>query len=140
MTTASGRAMTMSHCTDAATDKDMMANSNPSMQQSCTRTELQKTATGYVSDSTCKFGAMTTTSHSEITGDFHSAYAVKVTGHNTGRPAGMPADTNTTIEAKWIGPCKADQKPGDVMMPGGLRMNVKDMQQTRDSLPQPPTR
>jgi hypothetical protein len=31
-----------------------------------------------------------------------------------------------TIEAKWVGACKPDQKPGDVVMPGGYKMTIKD--------------
>ncbi len=134
---AAGRTMTMSQCTDPSTDKDLITNASPNMQQACTRSELQKTATGYASDSTCKFGAMTTTSHSEISGDFNSAYTVAVTGHNTGGPAGMPANTNMTIAAKWVGPCKADQTPGDIVMPGGMKINVKEMQKMRNMMAPP---
>lgn len=137
MTMTSGRTMTMSHCTDPSIDKDMIANANPSTQQACTRSDLQKTATGYASDSTCKFGATTTVSHSEIAGDFNAAYTVTVTGHNSGGPSGVPADTNMTMAAKWIGPCKADQKPGDMIMPGGMKMNVKDLQNMRGMVPPP---
>jgi len=128
MSIGSGRTMTISQCTDAATDKDLITNSGASVQQVCTRTELQKTATGYANDSTCKFGAMTTTSHIEIAGDFDSAYTVNITGHNSGGPAILPADTNVTMQAKWVGPCKADQTPGDMIMPGGIKVNVKDLQ------------
>jgi hypothetical protein len=31
------------------------------------------------------------------------------------------------VEAKWVGPCKAGQKPGDMMMPNGMKMNVLEM-------------
>lgn len=33
-----------------------------------------------------------------------------------------------TILAKWLGPCVAGQKPGDVMMGNGMKMNVLDIQ------------
>ena len=33
-----------------------------------------------------------------------------------------------TIEAKWLGACKADQKPGDMIMAGGRKMNIRDLQ------------
>ena len=137
MTMTAGRTMTMSQCTDPSIDKDMIANASPNMQQACTRGELQKTATGYASDSTCKFGAVTTTSHTEVSGDFNAAYTVNVTSHNSGGPAGMPADTNMTMAAKWVGPCKADQTPGDMIMPGGMKMNVKEMQKMRGTVPPP---
>jgi hypothetical protein len=31
------------------------------------------------------------------------------------------------IAAKWLGACKADQKPGDIIMASGMKMNVTDM-------------
>ena len=39
----------------------------------------------------------------------------------------MTGDNTTQLEAKWLGAGKPDQKPGDIMMPGGMKMNVKDM-------------
>ena len=47
----------------------------------------------------------------------------------------MPRDTTTTIEAKWLGACKPDQKPGDIMMPGGMKMNIKDMEKLKGLMP-----
>jgi hypothetical protein len=32
-----------------------------------------------------------------------------------------------TIEAKRLGACEAGQKPGDVMMANGMKMNVLDL-------------
>ena len=65
-----------------------------------------------------------------VTGDFNSAYVVKVNSKRSGGPAapGMPAETNMTIEAKWLGPCKPGQKAGDMILPGGQKINVLDLQ------------
>ena len=30
------------------------------------------------------------------------------------------------IEATWQGPCPADMKPGDMEMPGGMKINMND--------------
>ncbi|CCE02348.1 DUF3617 family protein [Bradyrhizobium sp. STM 3809] len=128
--------MTMQHCTDETTDKDMNNMASPMAQQVCSKQDIQKTATGYVSDSVCSFGGMSTTSHAEITGDFNSAYTVKTTSKIQGGAAGAAAkDTAMTIEAKWLGACKADQKPGDIVMPGGMKMNVKDMAKLKNLIP-----
>ena len=43
-----------------------------------------------------------------------------------GRPAG--GTRTTTIDAKWSGPCKPDQKPGDIIAGGGRKFNIRDMQ------------
>jgi hypothetical protein len=108
---------------------------SPMSKDMCSKNDLQKTATGYVSDSVCKVAGMSITSHSETTGDFNSAYTVKSVSHSEGGPSGAPRDTTTTIEAKWLGACKADQKPGDIVMPGGFKMNVKDAQKLKGLLP-----
>jgi hypothetical protein len=127
--------MTMQHCTDETTDKKMTTQLSPMAKQNCTRNDTQKTATGYVIDSVCSFNGVTMTSHSEVTGDFNSAYSVKVTSHNDGAPAGAPRDANMTLEAKWLGACPADQKPGDIGMPGGFKMNITDMEKLKGMMP-----
>lgn len=140
--------MSMQHCTDAATDRDMNNMVSPMAKQICAKQDVQQTATGYVSDSVCSVGGMTVTSHAEITGDFNAAYTVKSTSHSEGGLANMVKDpkltkavrdTTTTIEAKWLGPCKPDQKPGDIVMPGGgFKLNVKDMDKLKGLLPGKP--
>jgi hypothetical protein len=128
--------MTMQHCTDASTDKQMSTSFSPG-KETCAKQDIQKTATGYVSDSVCTVAGMTVTSHAEITGDFNSAYTVKSTAHT--ERAGSPAkDSTTTVEAKWLGACKADQKPGDIVMPGGMKMNILELDKMKSMMPQLP--
>src|SRR6476620_8272668 len=74
--------MTMQHCTDETTDKEMSTAFSPMSKEVCSKQEIQKTATGYVTDSVCSVGGMTMTSHSEITGDFNSAYTIRSTSHS----------------------------------------------------------
>src|ERR1700737_2450683 len=129
--------VTMQHCTDESTDKEMSSTFSPMAKELCSKQDIQKTATGYVSDSICKVGAMSITSHSDIVGDFNSGYTVKSPPHNEGGPASVPADSTTTVEAKWLGACKPDQKPGDIVLPGGMKMNVKDMEKLKALMPKP---
>jgi Protein of unknown function (DUF3617) len=126
--------MTMQHCTDETTDKEMSTAFSPLAKDMCSKQDVQKTTTGYVSDSVCGVAGMTVTSHAEITGDFNSAYTVKSTAHSDGGPKSAH-DNTSTIEARWLGACKADQKPGDIMMPGGMKMNIKDMDKLKAMIP-----
>jgi hypothetical protein len=130
--------MTMQHCTDATTDKEMSTAFSPSGKDVCSKQDIQKTATGYVSDTVCGVAGMTITSHAEITGDFNSAYTVKSTSHSERSPSGAPRDSTTTIEAKWLGACKPDQKPGDIVMPGGMKMNIMDLEKLKAMVPKQP--
>ena len=128
--------MTMQHCTDPSTDKDMANSVSPLAKQICTKQETVKTATGFVSDSVCTVAGVSMTSHSDITGDFNSAYSVTTKAHMDKGPEQL-RDTTTRIDAKWLGDCKADQRPGDILMPGGFKLNVKDAEKLKGLIPPP---
>jgi hypothetical protein len=119
-------ATAMQQCVDAATDK-LMISIGDDLRQVCSKQDMQTVGNTIVIDSVCKVGDTTTTSHTVVTGDFNSAYTVKVTSKRTGGPAvtGMPADTSMTIEGKWLGACKPDQNPGDIIMSNGAKVNIR---------------
>jgi hypothetical protein len=123
----------MQQCTDESTDKEMSTAATPLANLVCSKRDTQKTATGFVSDSVCGFGNATIATHSEISGDFNSAYTINSTSHSERGP--IKGDHVTTIEAKWLGACKPDQKPGDIMMPGGMKMNIHDADKLKKLIP-----
>jgi hypothetical protein len=127
--------ITVQHCTDETTDKEMSTAFSPMSKEVCAKHDIQKTATGYATDTECTVVGMTIKSHSDITGDFNSAYTVKVTTHSEKGPSGAPHDATTVVEAKWLGACKPDQKPGDMVMPGGMKINIKDVEKLKNLLP-----
>lgn len=127
--------LTMQHCTDPTTDKEMSDSVSPLAKQICSKRDIQKTATGYVSDSVCTVAGVAMTTHADIVGDFNSGYTVTSTSHSDKGPTGKPLDTITKIEAKYVGACKPDQKPGDIVMPGGFKLNVKDAEKLKNLVP-----
>jgi Protein of unknown function (DUF3617) len=126
--------LTMQHCTDETTDKDMNNSVSPMAKQLCSKQDIKKTATGYTIDSVCSIAGITTTSHSDVAGDYNSAYSVTTQSHSEGGPASL-RDVATKVDAKWLGACKTDQKPGDIVMPGGFKLNVKDAEKLKGLLP-----
>jgi hypothetical protein len=127
----------MQQCIDAATDKTMNEKFSGA-QGMCSKQELRKSGNTIVAEASCKSGDMATTTQSVFDGDFDSAYTVKIATTIEGgaaRPS-LSGKTNMTIEAKWLGPCKAGQKPGDIEMPNGMKMNILDLPKT----PTPPQR
>ena len=133
-------ATVMKHCTDATSDKVMNSNFGGTAQQACSKQDITKTATGMVMDSICKFGEGTTTTHAVMTGTVDSGYTVDVQSKREGGRAipGMPAggSSHMTITAKWLGPCAAGQRPGDVTMANGMTINMLDIQKTMPKQPQ----
>jgi len=121
-TTPDGRTMTIQQCVDAQTDQAMQANVGSSPQQNCSKRDVQKSGNSVTVDSVCTIAGKTMTSHAVITGSFDSGYAMAITSQMQGVP---PRSTN--IVTKWLGACAADQKPGDMIMPNGMKMNLLDM-------------
>jgi hypothetical protein len=127
--------LTMQHCTDETTDKEMATAFSPMSKEVCSKRDIAQTATGYVTDSECSVAGVAMTSHSEISGDFNSAYSVNTASHTERPVGGLPRDTTTVIEAKWLGACKPGQKPGDIVMPGGFKLNIKDAEKLKGLAP-----
>lgn len=127
----------MQNCIDAATDKAMNEKFSGG-QGMCSKQDIRKSGNTIVAESSCKTGDMAMTMRAVFYGDFDSAYTVKVSTTNEGGATRPPVGgtTNMTIEARWLGPCKAGQKPGDIEMSNGMKMNILDLPKT----PTPPQR
>lgn len=121
------------HCIDAETDKLMRDMGNGMQKEMCEKHEMSKNGDALVVDSVCNIGGMNTMTRVEVSGDFDSAYIVKVHSRREDNPDAKkkpsgPPEMTMTIAAKWTGDCKKGQQPGDMIMPGGVTINVRDMQ------------
>lgn len=124
---------TMQQCTDAETDRLMNAFGGDLSADLCTKQEVKKTGSTIVINAVCQIGPMKSTSQSVVTGDFNSNYTVKVTSKLEGVPAAAQGvGGTTTIQARWVGACKPDQRPGDIVMSNGQTMNIRDLRKAMD--------
>ena len=115
-------------CLDEATDKQMAWWGSQAAKSTCSEQKISGHGGGWDFHSVCAIpGGGTTTSDGTATGDFNSHYKVDVTSTTTGGP--MPQANGVhkvSIEATWQGPCPADMKPGDMSLPGGMKINMND--------------
>jgi len=133
-TGAKGAGHTIQQCIDAASDKALRDMGQGMGKDMCSKQALRLEGGKLVMDSVCRIGATTATSHAVMSGDFSTAYRME--SRSTYSPPLMGRTEGTSLmEAKWIGPCKADQKPGDMVMPNGMKMNVLDMMKNRPPKP-----
>jgi hypothetical protein len=131
---ASSEPINGQQCIDVATDKEMYTFGSNISTWTCSKWDPQKVGEKIIVDQTCQIGAMSITSHAEYSGSFDSAYTVNTTSMTTGVPALGNGKSNMITEAKWIGPCKPDQEPGDIIMQvdnrrpdATMKMNVRDV-------------
>jgi hypothetical protein len=122
-------------CIDAATDQMMLSSLGAFAQSACSGRDVHKLANGFTIDSTCTVGGKTSTVHTAVEGSFDSAYTMTVTSEGSPMPGGA-----LTMSAKWLGPCTAGQKPGDMIMGNGIKLNILEMQKAGPSkgVPLPP--
>jgi len=113
-------------CVDQASDNVMQERAKE--KTNCSVMDVNRGVGKVTIHSVCKFEETTATTDAVITGDFDSNYKNEMTIKYSPPQHGM--DTmKITQEARWLGPCKAGQKPGDVIMPGMPAMNPGNMQE-----------
>jgi hypothetical protein len=129
-------AQVFQQCIDATTDQMMQASAGPFAPAVCPERDVQRSENSITIDSTCAVGGKAATAHSVITGSLDSAYTMTVTSQIPDIPDGK---MTMTMDAKWLGSCAADQKPGDVIMSNGMKINVPEMEKRSISpdVPQP---
>lgn len=125
-------------CVDADTDRDMMQAGLNASRDMCSRFELRREGQGFVMESVCQFGQVRSSSRAVFSGDFQSTYSMRLTGTSEGGPGGR-TETNVTQNARWVSAeCRSGLMPGDMLMPGGMRVNVREMLRQVPQPPQPP--
>jgi Protein of unknown function (DUF3617) len=128
---------TVQLCIDQKTDNAVQQAANGAAKNMCSRNDLQRKGDRIVVDSVCKFGETTATTHSVFTGNFNSAYHVATDSTYVPPMAGISAG-GATIEAKWLGPCKPGQIPGDMILSNGVKININNPPPPPP--PRPPTK
>jgi hypothetical protein len=124
-TNRGGAVLTVKQCIDAATDQMTMSVTGPLAASACAKRDVQRSGDTTTIDSTCTLAGKTATAHTVLTGSLDAAYAMTVTTEGEAVPGGR---NTITVTGKWLGPCVADQKPGDVIMGNGVKLNIPDMQ------------
>jgi hypothetical protein len=128
-------AMSMKLCLDAATDKDMMRIGMGAAKSLCPDQKIQRDGDKIVIDGTCEVAGMKVSGRTEITGDFQSEYTMVMKSDISDAPEGVPQQNNLEHRARWVSAtCSDGMVPGDMIMPGGIKMNLKSMQGMMDML------
>jgi len=119
-------AMKSTICLDASLQQDMVKMSTGMMAGMCSKSEMHMTGNKFVGEATCNFGGSTMKSKSVMTLIGDTAYRTEA--HATfDPPMGGNASSDTVIEGKHLGACKPGQQPGDMVMPGGQTINIRNI-------------
>jgi hypothetical protein len=115
ITIAGAHPFKVRQCSDVASDQTIL-QSGIGHSGDCTKRDVQETGNTITINSVCRSASKSMASHIVITGSLESKYTMTMSGQTPGK--------SMTLEAEWLGPCGAGQKPGDVIMPDGIKINL----------------
>ncbi len=94
------------------------------------------TATRIIGNAECKIGESKILSHSVMTLTGDTAYRTDVTASYDPPFMGMK-ESKTTLEGKYVGPCRDGLVPGDFIGPNGQKFNLKGIASHEDAARRP---
>lgn len=133
MTTTSSRAAATASapikstlCTDASVQKEMASMGAGMRREMCTKSDIRHEGNRYVTDSNCAMGDTKIISHSVMTMQGDTAYKTEVHASYDPPFMGMK-ESATTVEGKFVGPCRDGLVPGDYVTATGQKINMKSI-------------
>jgi hypothetical protein len=113
-------------CMDAATQKEIMDAGMGAMKSMCTKNDIRREGNRVYTNAECKFGesAAKVSSVTTFTGD--TAYHTETKSSYDPPMKGMPTG-NSAVDGRWTGACPAGMQPGDVVLPDGRKVNMRNM-------------
>ena len=114
----------MQQCIDRETD-DLMQQRAEKEKHKCSVLDVKSEGNRATVHSICKVQGSTATTDATFVGTFDSAYKGDMLTRFSPPLHGV-SESKASLDARWIGPCKPGQKPGDISMPtiGGVDIDA----------------
>lgn len=113
-------------CLDDSVQQEMYRMSTGMMAGMCSKFDIRTAGNRVTTEATCDLGGTKMRSRAVMTLAGNSAYRTEA--HTTFDPPFMGNKESTTvIEGRHVGPCKSGQKPGDLTLPGGQTLNIRQL-------------
>jgi hypothetical protein len=112
-------------CLDEATQKEMYQAGLGAMGSLCSRHEFHLHGARGEGDFICSVGPSTVHSKAVMTLQGDTAYRTDI-DTTFDPPLNGMAHTHAVLAARHTGPCKPGQRPGDITLPNGRTVNMRD--------------
>jgi hypothetical protein len=118
---------TLTICIDADMERNTAAASDEEHKRSCSKYEVKKDGAAVVVAATCNMNGRDVESRTEMSGDFQSAFTVKIDSTTSGIQDAQSISVKRTIEqqGKFLGDSCGELKAGEAMGTDGSKMMVQ---------------
>jgi hypothetical protein len=113
-------------CLDDSVQREMYRMSTGMAAGMCSKHELKVTGNKVTTVANCDLGITKMQSQAVMTLTGNTAYHTEARA-TFDPPLNGAREQSTVIDAKHIGACKPGQQPGDMTLPGGQTVNVRQM-------------
>ncbi|HET7031755.1 MAG TPA: DUF3617 family protein [Casimicrobiaceae bacterium] len=113
-------------CLDDSVQREMYRMSTGMASGMCSKHEIKIAGNKVTTIANCDLGVTKMQSQAVMTLTGNTAYHTEARA-SFDPPLNGAKETNTVIEGKHVGACKPGQKPGDVTLPDGQTINVRQM-------------
>lgn len=128
-TTTAGRAKQQPQastlCLDDSTQQYVYRMSMGMMAGLCSKHDLKVAGNKVTIDAVCDLGVTRVQTKSVTTLSGDTAYRTEAHAVFDPPLKGTPRDSVTIIDGKHVGACKEGQQPGDMTLPNGQQMNIR---------------
>ncbi len=111
--TSAKSAVSTMFCIDSATQKYLADLGSKTTGEICQRHDVSIKGSQVITDSVCKMGGSTLTSHAVMAYQGDSRFHETVDGQFSPPMMGT-SRTHSDVDGQWSGPCPASMKPGDM--------------------------
>ena len=130
MTSVAGRANPETRpatlCLDDSVQQDMYRMSVGAMAGLCSKHDLKIAGNKVTTEAVCDLGMTKMRSSSVMTLTGNTAYHTEIRASFDPPLKGTPPDSLTIVDGRHVGDCKDGQKPGDMTLPNGQQMNIRN--------------
>ena len=119
-------------CIDEASDNVFRQLAEGMRRESCKTEKVRREGDRLLVDAVCNLGRAQVIAKTQavITGKFDSAY--KIESKSTyDPPMRGKAEGSALLEARWLGACKPDQRPGDYILSNGVKLRASDPEEEK---------
>ena len=118
--------MRMTICMDEPLQREMWDMGVGAMKGMCSKTDFHLSGGKGNADFVCNMGGTTMHSRSSMTVTGDTGYRTEV-DTTFDPPLNGMAKSHSTVDARYTGACRAGQRPGDMVLPNGQTVNIRDM-------------
>jgi hypothetical protein len=91
---------------------------------------VQNQGSQVITDTVCNIAQSQVTSHTVMTFESPTSFTIEIHSHFDPALFGK-TESNSTQTGKWLGACPADMKPGDMLSPNGVKINLNSMLESK---------